>query len=90
MSLKLSLYVNLTAFRTPRIVEAVERTFADGLAAGDVHLEVIDVLTNPRRLEAANIVVTPTLVRESPTPEKRVVGDLSRPGKLAGIVEKSW
>lgn len=40
-------------------------------------LEVINVQEQPRRAEEDNILVTPTIVKASPLPERRVVGDLS-------------
>jgi len=45
--------------------------------------EVIDVLERPERAERARIVVTPTLVREVPPPERRIVGDLSDGPRVA-------
>ncbi len=40
-------------------------------------LEVINVLDNPERAQKDNILATPTLVKASPLPERRVIGDLS-------------
>jgi circadian clock protein KaiB len=44
---------------------------------GRYSLEVINVLDNPERAQEDNILATPTLVKASPPPERRVVGDLS-------------
>ena len=44
---------------------------------GRYSLEVINVLDNPERAQENNILATPTLVKTSPPPERRVVGDLS-------------
>jgi circadian clock protein KaiB len=44
---------------------------------GRYSLEVINVLDNPERAQEDNILATPTLVKTSPLPERRVVGDLS-------------
>lgn len=44
---------------------------------GRHRLEVVDVRSQPERAESANILITPTLVRQSPPPHRRVVGDLS-------------
>lgn len=44
----------------------------------DTHkLQVIDVFENPAAAEADRIVITPTLIRVKPEPQKRLVGDLS-------------
>ena len=41
------------------------------------HIEVIDVLQEPLRALAEAILVTPTLVKVSPTPEQQIIGNLS-------------
>jgi circadian clock protein KaiB len=40
-------------------------------------LEIVDLLKNPRRALADGIIVTPTLLRLSPRPLLRVIGNLS-------------
>jgi circadian clock protein KaiB len=40
-------------------------------------IEIIDVFTHPERALADKILLTPTLVVDSPLPARRVVGDLS-------------
>lgn len=44
--------------------------------AGDCQLEIIDVLTNPRRALADGVLVTPSLIKSSPPPVVTIVGDL--------------
>jgi circadian clock protein KaiB len=41
------------------------------------HVEVIDLLKNPRLAAADQIIAVPTLVRRHPSPLKKLVGDLS-------------
>lgn len=43
---------------------------------GEVETQVVDILLEPTVADAANVFATPLLVRESPLPERRVVGDL--------------
>lgn len=43
----------------------------------DAEIKVIDILRNPTLAGAAHILASPTLVRSSPPPVLRVVGDLS-------------
>jgi len=38
---------------------------------------IIDVLKQPDIAEKEKIIVTPTLVKESPLPQMRIIGDLS-------------
>jgi circadian clock protein KaiB len=46
------------------------------LASSEVSLEVIDVLRNPERGLVDGVLVTPTLIRITPSPEQRVIGNL--------------
>lgn len=45
--------------------------------AGRCTLEIIDIVEAPWAAEAANILVTPTLIRRQPLPVRRIIGDLS-------------
>ncbi len=45
--------------------------------SGRCHVEVVDLLECPSLARGNEIVATPTLVRELPASEMRVVGDLS-------------
>ena len=45
--------------------------------AGRYHIEVIDLLVNPRLSRDQQIVAIPTLMRVLPTPIRKIIGDLS-------------
>jgi circadian clock protein KaiB len=45
---------------------------------GRHEIEVIDVLLDPLRALADNIMMTPTLVKLSPSPVRRIIGTLSQ------------
>ena len=47
------------------------------LLGDDGELEVVDLRERPEVAEAQRILATPLLVREEPTPVRRVAGDLS-------------
>ena len=53
------------------------KSLLDQELKGRYSLEVINVLDNPERAQENNILATPTLVKASPLPERRVIGDLS-------------
>lgn len=56
------------------------------LPRGDVRLEVVDVLREPERALEDGVLVTPTLIRQSPLPERRVVGNLrDRSALMTGL-----
>jgi circadian clock protein KaiB len=83
--LSLRLYV---AGESPNSVQARInlRTALDASLQADVNLEVVDVLVHPERGLQDGILVTPTLIRLAPAPERRVIGNLrDRDALLAGL-----
>ena len=73
---ELRLYV---AGRTPKSLAALanlERVCEEHIA-GRYTIEVIDLLQQPARARADQIVAIPTLVRNLPTPIRKIIGDLS-------------
>ncbi len=46
------------------------------------NVEVIDILKNPAVASDEQIVATPTLVKQSPLPVRRFIGDLSNKERL--------
>ena len=64
---------------TPKSAQAIQNIVAlckENLA-GRHELEVIDIYQHPDCISREHIIVTPTLVRQLPLPEKRIIGDLS-------------
>jgi circadian clock protein KaiB len=56
------------------------------LPEGSVTLEVVDVLVEPERSSRDGVLVTPTLIRVAPPPERRLIGNLrDRSALLAGL-----
>jgi len=76
MQAKLTLYVNGDSALSRRAVVNIRRIIADYLD-GAVSLDVVDVTRSPERAEEARILATPTLIRQTPQPERRVTGDLA-------------
>ncbi|MGE0490509.1 MAG: circadian clock KaiB family protein [Vulcanimicrobiota bacterium] len=71
----LTLYVAGSGARSSKTIANLRRICEQHL---DRHqLEVVDVRENPQRAEDEMVLMTPTLVRQSPGPQRRVVGDLS-------------
>ncbi len=75
--LELRLYVAGQSVKAQRAISNLARMGSEEL--GRVPVEVVDVLQDPQAAEEARILATPTLVRLSPLPVRRVVGDLSDP-----------
>lgn len=62
------------------------RALCERYAPGDYELEVVEVLESPELAAADRIVATPTVVKLSPLPRQRVIGDLSdRAAAAAGL-----
>jgi circadian clock protein KaiB len=54
------------------------KTICERHYAERYEVEVIDILTHPKRAFADGILLTPTLVKLAPLPQARIVGDLSQ------------
>ena len=74
--LSLELFVHAGDPESELAVERLQCLVAESLG-GQAELEVIDVAADPERAARAECLVTPTLVRARPAPERRLVGDLS-------------
>jgi circadian clock protein KaiB len=74
--LVLRLYV---AGRAPNSLRAIAnvRALCDEHFASAHELEIVDLLEHPQRALDDGIIVTPTLLKLSPLPVQRVIGDLS-------------
>ncbi len=73
---ELRLYV---AGITPKSVEAFAnlKKICEEHLAGKYHIEVVDLMENPRLASGDQILAIPTLVRKLPPPIKKIIGDLS-------------
>jgi circadian clock protein KaiB len=72
----LRLYV---AGQTPKCLAAVRnlQRICEEHLEGRYHIEVIDLMENPRLAQGDQILAIPTLVRKLPQPIRKVIGDLS-------------
>ena len=62
-------------------IKAIQQLLNEQLA-GSWHLEVLDVTEAANQVEADRIMAVPALMRVSPLPKKRVVGDFSDPQQV--------
>jgi circadian clock protein KaiB len=72
----LRLYV---AGETPKALTALKNlgSICEDKLKGKYHIEVIDLLKNPRLARDNQILAVPTLVRKLPLPVRKIIGDLS-------------
>lgn len=82
--LRLRLYVAGVAPNSVRATANTKAICTDHFPGCE--LEVIDLLVEPERAAADRIIVTPTLVKLSPPPQQRLIGDLSDAGKLFAVL----
>ena len=77
----LRLYV---AGSTPRSMLAVKniRNICERHLAGVYDLEVIDIYQHPEAAAGAQIIAAPTLIKLTPQPARRAIGDLSNELKV--------
>jgi circadian clock protein KaiB len=68
-----------TAGQTAKSLAAIRnlKRICDKHLAGRYHIEVIDLVANPRLARDDQIVAIPTLVRKLPDPLRKIVGDFS-------------
>ena len=72
----LCLFVTRDSAASATAVVQLRRIVAEYLPTNSV-IEVIDLHEEPERAEAEQVLAIPTLVRKSPVPVRRVMGDLS-------------
>ena len=70
--------------QTPRSLAAIAnlRRICQEELNGSYEMVVIDVLERPQLAEDEKILATPTVVKELPTPMRRIIGDLSDTEKV--------
>ncbi len=78
---QLRLYVTGTSFRSSQAIANI-RSLCDEYLKGRYSLEVVDIYQQPEEAVDRQIIAAPTLVKESPVPLKRMVGDLSDRDKV--------
>ena len=74
--LRLKLFIAGGSSRAEQAVANL-RAICRGRSLLPCDVTVIDVLDSPEAAEAHKIIATPTLLKEYPYPQKRIIGDLS-------------
>ena len=85
----LQLYVAGSTSRSMQAVKNIRRV-CERYLAGQYDLEVIDIYQHPEAAAAAQIVAAPTLIKLTPEPRRRAIGDLSNEERvLVGLDVRS-
>lgn len=76
---------------TPRSAAAIAniRSLCERHLEGRYDLEVVDIYQQPGQAVGAQIIAAPTLIKQQPSPLKRIVGDLSNPGRVMVCLDLS-
>ena len=81
----LRLFVTGTTPKSARAIRNI-RAICEEQLHDRYDLEVIDIYQHPERIKPDQIIATPTLIKQEPSPVRRLIGDLSdRPRVLAGL-----
>ena len=77
---------------TPRSVEAIAvlKEICERLLRGRYDLEVVDLYQHPERAAPEQVVAAPTLVRHSPLPLRRLIGNLADRERLMSGLGLKW
>jgi len=73
----LGLYVTGMTARATRAIENV-RAICDEHLKGRYDLEIVDVYQQPALAKDEQIIAAPTLIKRSPLPLRRIIGDMSQ------------
>ena len=78
---ELRLFVAGSDLEVERVQAALEKVCKEHVP-GRYVIAMVDILLDPEKADAFDIVAAPTLIRESPLPVKRIIGDLSQVRKV--------
>lgn len=83
---ELKLYIANMNPTSRRAVQNLKRICAEYLE-GKYSLEIVDLLKNPERAKSDQIAAIPALIRVSPLPIRKLIGDLSDTEKVISSLE---
>jgi len=78
---KLRLYVTGASPNSSRAISNL-KDICEKHLKGKYELEIIDVYQQPLMAESEQIIALPLLIKKFPTPERRMIGDLSDTEKV--------
>jgi circadian clock protein KaiB len=83
---ELTLYVNGAGPRSSSAIDVVRR-LCDAELTGRFELSVYDAVDHPDAVARDRILALPTLVKQTPTPRRYVVGDLADVERLRAALD---
>ena len=82
---QLRLYVAGSTARSNQAIRLISRMCSQYLE--DCSLEIVDVYQQPELAREDNIIAVPSVVRRSPGPVRRLIGDLSDGQRLRHLLD---
>lgn len=70
-----SIYIAGTVARNAPAINSFRKVCEEELKQDSFEIQVFNILNDPQRAESHKILAVPTIIRERPVPEKRVIGD---------------
>jgi circadian clock protein KaiB len=83
---RLKLYITGQTPRSRGAIRNLKRLIEE-LIPDRCELDIIDVQENPQMAEDDKILATPTLIKELPSPPRRIIGDLSDTARVCEGLE---
>jgi|GEM_PF-1250844 len=77
--------VSRYSVRNARVVVVITQILQEEF--GSDKLEIVDLIDNPERAVADNVLVTPTLMKSMPLPMRKVVGELDDRNRARRAIE---
>ncbi len=77
----LSLYISGTTPHSARALVSI-RNICEAHLQGRYQLEIIDILLHPDKVAEDQVIATPTLIKRSPLPVRRFIGDMSQKDRI--------
>jgi len=85
----LRLYVTMGTPASSRAIANIRRLCEQHLEPARYRLDVFNIAEHIERATADEVIASPTLVRVSPLPRRRFIGDLSNSQSLSSMLEEA-
>jgi circadian clock protein KaiB len=83
----LRLYIMGSIPRSKKIIDRIRKACDTRIGSGGYTLDIKDIHKHPSVAEEDNILAVPTLIRYTPLPVKRIIGDISAEKILTDVLE---
>jgi len=83
----ISIYIAGNNARGRQTISLLKEACNQLLPANTYNIKVVDILKFPTVAEQKKILALPTVIRETPQPEKRVIGELKNLDKAIAVIE---